>query len=460
MKVTRKHNLAAIYPEIANQWHPNKNGKLKPIKMAPKSGEIVWWVCNKGHEWRAKIASRVNGRNCPICNNENRSERTRQIFLKKSGSMAKKYPEVAKEWHPTLNLEKTPSDFPPHSGEKVWWKCSRGHEWEAVINDRTGGTRSGTTCPICKGAHTSRIEIRLFCELNKVFDEVFWREQIDKIECDLFLPNYDLAIELDGYPWHERISKRDLEKNTKLKERGIQVLRIRDDRLGKLNDEDLLYENGENEVIIIIKILEKIKNVVQLSEEDYSSIIAYINSRELRNNEEYLKITSILPAPVYEKSLEFLRPRLASEWDYDANSPLTPAMFSHASNQKVKWICKNGHKWEAMISARTGVGTNCPVCYGKDRGEINRRSRTNKDNVLSKINPRIASEWNYKRNGSFRPDNIAAKSNLKFWWICRIGHEWVSTPHSRVSQNSRCPYCTGRRYTAKFNQRTFDELTV
>ena len=34
----------------------------------------------------------------------------------------------------------------PNSGQKVWWKCSNGHEWQAIIQDRN----KGSGCPICR----------------------------------------------------------------------------------------------------------------------------------------------------------------------------------------------------------------------------------------------------------------------------------------------------------------------
>ena len=33
------------------------------------------------------------------------------------------------------------------SHTKVWWKCSRNHEWYAAISDRN----RGTNCPFCSG---------------------------------------------------------------------------------------------------------------------------------------------------------------------------------------------------------------------------------------------------------------------------------------------------------------------
>lgn len=57
------------------------------------------------------------------------------------------YPHIANEWHPILN-DCLPSDVASHSHKKVWWQCSRGHDWEAVINNRTS---CGNGCPYCSG---------------------------------------------------------------------------------------------------------------------------------------------------------------------------------------------------------------------------------------------------------------------------------------------------------------------
>jgi len=59
------------HPEIAAQWHPTKNGDLRPSDVTAGSNKKVWWLCpNKcpegcAHEWEATIYSRANGSRCP-----------------------------------------------------------------------------------------------------------------------------------------------------------------------------------------------------------------------------------------------------------------------------------------------------------------------------------------------------------------------------------------------------------
>ena len=47
-------SLASQNPDLVNQWHPTKNGDLKPETVRPKSNKKVWWLGKCGHEWEAK----------------------------------------------------------------------------------------------------------------------------------------------------------------------------------------------------------------------------------------------------------------------------------------------------------------------------------------------------------------------------------------------------------------------
>lgn len=65
------YNLKILFPDIASEWHPTRNKSLKPSEVFPNTKQKVWWQCENGHEWIAKIANRNNGKGCPFC-----SERT------------------------------------------------------------------------------------------------------------------------------------------------------------------------------------------------------------------------------------------------------------------------------------------------------------------------------------------------------------------------------------------------
>jgi hypothetical protein len=71
---------------------------------------------------------------------------------KNENSLRNKHPQLAKEWHPIKNGDLTPENISKWSSKKVWWICSKGHEWEAYINNRT---KRNDGCPYCSGRYAT-----------------------------------------------------------------------------------------------------------------------------------------------------------------------------------------------------------------------------------------------------------------------------------------------------------------
>ena len=136
------NDLASQKPHIAAQWHPTKNGTLKPDQVTPASNREVWWLCEKGHEYCARVIHRVqHGSDCPYCCNKK--------VLAGYNDLATAAPQLAAQWHPDLNGEITPQMVTAGSKNKAWWICEEGHVWETVINNRAGKLKHG--CPVCAG---------------------------------------------------------------------------------------------------------------------------------------------------------------------------------------------------------------------------------------------------------------------------------------------------------------------
>ena len=41
-KVGKSNNLRALNPKLASEWHPEKNGDLRPDDFTLRSGKKVW----------------------------------------------------------------------------------------------------------------------------------------------------------------------------------------------------------------------------------------------------------------------------------------------------------------------------------------------------------------------------------------------------------------------------------
>ncbi len=68
-RVSDDNNLKSLFPKIADEWHPDKNGDLKPDEVTYGSGKKVWWLCSKGHSFENTINHRTSRKTsgCPHC---------------------------------------------------------------------------------------------------------------------------------------------------------------------------------------------------------------------------------------------------------------------------------------------------------------------------------------------------------------------------------------------------------
>lgn len=132
-------DLASRYPDLVAQWHPTQNGGLTPDTVLPGSHKKVWWVCEQGHVWQAAVKTRVSGCGCPVCAN-------REVSFGEN-DLAATHPLLAAQWHPSKNGALTPKDVVAGTGRRVWWRCEKGHVWQASVASRA----CGVGCPVCAG---------------------------------------------------------------------------------------------------------------------------------------------------------------------------------------------------------------------------------------------------------------------------------------------------------------------
>lgn len=133
------NDLETRFPEIAEEWHPTKNGDLLPSQITAHSAKEIWWLYKCGHENKQKPDTRISmSSGCPYCNG--------QKVLAGFNDLETKYPDIASEWHPTKNGDLLPNEVTAYNLKKVWWLYACGHEKEQIINNRT---KLGVGCPDC-----------------------------------------------------------------------------------------------------------------------------------------------------------------------------------------------------------------------------------------------------------------------------------------------------------------------
>jgi len=137
-----------------------------------------------------------------------------------------------------------------------------------------------------------------------------------------------------------------------------------------------------------------------------------------------------------ESDIATTNPDVLADWNYKKNAPLglIPTMFSKGSDQKVWWICKKHHEYEASISNHIRLNRGCPYCAG--------RICLPGFNDLKTLRPDALIYWDYSKNNEIGlyPDHITSNSRQKAWWKCSKGHSRQATIYSY--KPGSCPFCS------------------
>ena len=299
------NDLATIEPALASEWHPERNGTLRPDQVMPGSNRRVWWTCSSGHEWLVSVNDRRGKRTgCPRCHqlrvaagkraSEVRRSRQRQVGARatpKPGNITTTHPAIAAQWHPSRNGDILAVATLPGSNRKVWWMCSEGHEWQAIVGHRTRSPRAADAlCPVDRGR-------MVVAGLN-----------------DLASARPDLAAE-----WHPS-------KNGALRPDQVTVAANRP---------------------------------VWWQCADGHEWQATPNKRR-RTGCPY--DAGLLVTPGFN-DLASQYPGVAAEWHPTRNLPLTPLDVTAGSGRLVWWRCVKGHLFRSQVASRT-TGSGCPSCVG------------------------------------------------------------------------------------------------
>ena len=130
------NDLATTNPDLAAQL----KDKSLATSLTAGSDKKVSWLCDKGHEWEAKVASRkrrsqtaTRGNGCPYCYG--------RFAIPGETDLATTHAELAAQ----LKDKSLATSLTAGSNKKVSWLCDKGHEWAATVADR----KKGNGCSSC-----------------------------------------------------------------------------------------------------------------------------------------------------------------------------------------------------------------------------------------------------------------------------------------------------------------------
>ena len=436
-----RKTLAETNPELVKEWHPTKNGDLSPQDVSQKSNKKVWWQCQEGHEWEAPISNRnkVNGTKCPYCSNK--------LILTGYNDLATTHPDLAKEWHPMKNENLSPQDVSFGTNKKVWWRCKKGHEWEAIIYNRS---KNSYGCPYCSGRQPIVGETDLVTthpELAKQWHPTkngrLTPKQVTKGSNKKvwWLGNC-------GHEWETKIAIRSQGYGCPYCSKKYSIVNKTD--LATTHPELAKQwhptKNGELTPKHVSK--GSTRKVWWLGNcgHEWETKIA------IRSQGYGCPYCSKKYSIVNKTDLATTHPELAKQWHPTKNGELTPKHVSKGSTRKVWWRCERGHEWEAIINSRRCQNSyGCPYCSG-------RRPIIGKTD-LATTHPKLTKLWHPTKNGKLTPQDVSFGSHKKVWWQCEQGHEWESMIHNQSSQGSECSRCRKKEKVERFKKQRL-KLTI
>ena len=370
----------------------------------------------------------------------------------KSNSLTKKFPHLAKEWHPSKNGSLLPGDIACGSNKKVWWKCDKGsdHEWEMSPNKRTS---RGDGCTICSNRKivfsNCLLTLRPDLAIEWDFDK---NKKITPKDVGVGsnLNVYWSCSKNSSHKWQTKIISRTIN--------GTGCPICSNNNRGLRRRTSKFEKSLANLYPQIAKKWDKEKNKFIIPENVYpTSSAKYFWLCDNDEHPSYLmgvaeRVKSKYGCPICAKkgalenklkakpgrSLGDLFPNLVNEWDSQRNFPTTPFDINPFTHRKFWWQCllNKNHFYEASASNRSNIGSGCPYCRGL---------KVNQSNSLLTLAPHIAREWHPKKNGNLFPENVTLKSHKKIWWICsrNKNHIWKAAISNR--QNTGCPFCVGQQ---------------
>ncbi|WP_051348560.1 zinc-ribbon domain-containing protein [Peribacillus kribbensis] len=417
-----KENLLA-------EWDYEKNVEVGPKNISYGVTRKVWWKCPVCHRsYQAIINDRRSGRDCPYdpCRKMKHSDNIKKALVKRRGSLASRFPDLAKEWHPVKNGTFTPDEISPASDIKVWWLGSCSHQWQATPSNRV---RMKSGCPICQ----NKIILIGFNDLASTHRELCREWDVEK-NGDL-LPTQLVAgthkrvwwLCQKGHSYKASVSNRSKKNGTGCPHCDIE-------RKSSFNEKVLFYY---------------LKQVFQDAEENYRP--HFLRKKEVDIYIPSLSLAIEYDGEFYHKNAlkDIQKNDLCRENGIDViriREPKCPKLPEHVTSFARKTLHERELK-ECIdfiilyINQTFKMNAAADVDLDRDRSVIMEAYyRSEKQKSLAFMRPDIAEEWHPTKNGNLTTEHIPYSSNKDAWWLGTCGHEWTAKVNNRIHGNG-CPVC-------------------
>lgn len=327
------------------------------------------WQCSVGHTWETTFSIIQRGSGCPHC----------------SGRAVK----TPADYHALAHLRGISWLGPevPTVLEKTWWRCPKGHKWEAKYN----GIQQGTGCPYCAGKrrktsadYHALANDRGFHWLGPEVPNNMTKTRWACQEGHQWEAAYTKIQQGRGCPYCAGVvHKTPADYSALAAERGFTWLGR--EVLNTSTNTQWACQEGHN------------------WDTSYSSILQgsgcpYCAGTARKTPDDYHSLAE-------KNGVTWLGPEVPNV------------------RTKTRWRCSEGHEWDAPYGSVSG-GHICPHCSRKAR-------KTEEDYR------QLATLRDFRWLGPPVP-NVGTDTT----WECSHGHTWLA-PYNTIQQGYGCPGCAG-----------------
>lgn len=340
--------LSWCFPILMREWDYVKNDEIDPLEITYGSAKKVWWICERGHEWKAVIKKRtLRGDGCPYCNGKRP--------ISGENDFATLYPEIAKQWNFEEN-DTLPEEYLPVSNVKVSWRCEYGHVWVTSIATRT----RGRGCPFCNHKMVLVGETDLVSTHPEIAKLWNYEKNKDTIPEQVSHGSHKKVWWrcANGHEWIDSVKNRVRISSCPYCS-GRKVISGENDFGTKCSE--LQGEWSPRNKKSCFEYAVQSNQIVEWVCKKGHTWRAAIYTRSRGDKCPYCNGKKAI---IGENDLKSRNPDLCKEWNYHKNGVKLPEDYTCYSNARVWWICEKGHEWKASIDHRSR-GTGCPYCANR-----------------------------------------------------------------------------------------------
>lgn len=370
------NDLLTLNPALASEWDNEKNGELKPSDVLEGSHKYVWWKCQNGHSWRARILSRSRGAGCPVC--------TGKAVMSGVNDLATLFPDIAAQWDAERNGSLRPDQVTSFSNRKGLvalpggaclahgdlepHECKEAHRLPRLRRKRQ--PEAPPSASFAAGGCRTEAHMRqsFFDYCRQYHKEALLREWDTARNAPLTPQAVTYGSHTpvwwrceNGHEWEAVVYTRTHGSGCpfcagKKAQAGFNDLATQYPELARQ------WDYTKNIPVLPADVTTGSHRLVWWKCEKGHSWRASVRSRVSGNGCPVCAGRQLLAG---ENDLATRFPELAQEWDRQKNGTLTPESAIPGSSRRVWWHCKAGHSWFASISSRAYRNSGCPVCTGK-----------------------------------------------------------------------------------------------